>query len=225
MQHTRCHPTPTRAGKCNFASPSTLCMRGEPSNRGGKARGSFPSEEGGDAKLHLLSPRMHLPQGRRGLPARGRRRRRRHARERRTQKEEETTASLEKKAGKLSIWGWGRAEPRSCLAPPRPWPTGTGTKQRRRCVDLGLGTGKVSAATTNQQRRRGRSRSRLRAAELGGTEGSIRRRRTSIRPRIEHGEPLRPSCPASSPVAAGAGRSRRREIRPSEEERAGEGER
>jgi hypothetical protein len=148
------------------------------------------------------------PAGGGGGGTRGRRRRRR--RWRRTQKEEETTASLEKKAGRLSIWGWGRAEPRSCLAPPRPWPTGTGTKQRRRCVDLGLGTGRASAAMTNQQRRCGRSRSRLRAAELGVTEGSIRRWRTSIRPRIEHGEPLHPLLPRILPC-----RSRSREVTPS----------
>jgi hypothetical protein len=167
---------------CIFSLLECICRRG--------GEGFPPAGEGG------------------GGGTRGRRRRRRWRW--RTQKEEETTASLEKKAGRLSIWGWGRVEPLSCLAPPRPWPTGTGTKQRWRCVDLGLGTGRASAATTNQQRRRGRSMSRLRAAELGGTEGSIRWRRTSIRPGIEHGEPLRPLLPCILPC-----RSRSREATPS----------
>jgi hypothetical protein len=36
-------------------------MLGKSSNREGKAGGKLPMEERGDAKLHLLSPRRHLP--------------------------------------------------------------------------------------------------------------------------------------------------------------------
>jgi hypothetical protein len=87
--------SPTTQGICSFAFRTTLCMLGKSSSREGKAGGKLPMEERGEAKLHLLSPRRHLPHVReRGFPRAGRRRRRQRAREK-----EETASSRRRSTG------------------------------------------------------------------------------------------------------------------------------
>ena len=52
--------SPTARGKSIFASRWPLCMPGFFSNRRCITGGTLPTEERGDAKIHPLSPRMHL---------------------------------------------------------------------------------------------------------------------------------------------------------------------
>jgi hypothetical protein len=52
----------TTRGICSFAFRTS--MLGKDSNSRGKAGGKLHMEQRGDAKLYLLSPRRHLPQGR-----------------------------------------------------------------------------------------------------------------------------------------------------------------
>jgi hypothetical protein len=48
---------------CNFVSQTALCSLGLLSNREGNRRCIIPTQERGDAELHLLSPRRHLRAG------------------------------------------------------------------------------------------------------------------------------------------------------------------